>query len=126
MKFQIFFVLFVALISLNLIRKSHQCFIIIPLTTTTSPSTNTSIATNATTTTTPSTSTSGTQVCSNINLVNFNQESFRLNSVNGLSLSGVVGIIEIVSNTSYFIITDLFNSRGNSSFYLFKIKMNLS
>jgi hypothetical protein len=43
---------------------------------------------------------------------NNTQPSINVNSLNEISLRYVFGITEIMNDTSYFIITDLFNDRG--------------
>jgi hypothetical protein len=51
--------------------------------------------------------------CSNANLINFTQPSIRVNTSDGIPVSYVFGITEVVNDTSYFFITDEMNHRGN-------------
>jgi hypothetical protein len=49
-----------------------------------------------------------------VNSINFTQPSIKVNSLNGISLSEVRGIIEIeVNDTSYFVVNDRSSNKGN-------------
>jgi hypothetical protein len=53
------------------------------------------------------------QNCFSTNSINFTQPSIRVNSLNGISLTSVFGITEIVNDANCIIFTDWSNDRGN-------------